>query len=134
MIGALIEVHRALGPGLLESAYEACACRELELRGFGVERQVSVPLVYRGREIDVGFRVDLLVDRVVLIELKAVEALLPVHVAQAVTYMKLAQVRIGLLVNFNVTALHRGLRRITLPLPEKNFTESSGSSGREIGG
>ncbi len=114
MIGALIQVHRALGPGLLESAYEACVCRELELRGFELERQVAVPLRYRGCDIDCAYRMDILVDRNIVIELKAVDELTNVHAAQLLTYMKLATIPVGLLVNFNVPALRQGLRRFSL--------------------
>jgi GxxExxY protein len=116
VIAAMIAVHRELGPGLLESAYEACLCRELELRGFGFQRQVPLPILYRGRSVDCAYRIDLLVDRRILIEIKAVEELMPVHAAQVLTYLKLAGVPIGLLVNFNVRVLRDGLRRVSLPL------------------
>ncbi|HEY1957573.1 MAG TPA: GxxExxY protein [Polyangiaceae bacterium] len=115
MIGALIRVHRALGPGLLESAYEACVCRELELSGFAYERQVPLPLRYRGCDVDCAYRLDVVVDRTILLELKAVDELTNVHAAQVLTYLKLARLRVGLLVNFNVPALRQGLRRFSLP-------------------
>jgi GxxExxY protein len=114
VIGAMIRVHRALGPGLLESAYEACVCRELEMLGWRYRRQVPVPLIYRGMEIDCAYRIDILVEERILIELKAVEALKPIHAAQVITYLKLARVPVGLLVNFNVQSLRNGLRRFSL--------------------
>jgi GxxExxY protein len=114
VIGALIEVHRELGPGLLESAYEACLCRELALRGLASRRQVPMPLTYKGTEVDCGYRLDVVVEGTVLIELKAVENLLPVHVAQVVTYLRLSRLPVALLVTFNVRALRQGLRRVWL--------------------
>ena len=118
VIGALIEVHRALGPGLLESAYEACLCHELRLRGLAVERQRQVGITYKGFAIDCGYRIDVLVDGRIVVELKSVERLLPLHAAQVLTYMKLsgvaAGVAAGLLVNFNVAPLRLGLRRLSL--------------------
>jgi GxxExxY protein len=117
VIGALIEVHRALGPGLLESAYEACFCRELQLRSLAFERQRPVGIVYKGLLVECGYRIDVLVEHHVVVELKAVERLLPLHAAQVLTYMKLADVRAGLLVNFNVTSLRQGLRRLSLAPP-----------------
>ena len=117
VIGALIEVHRALGPGLLETAYEACFCRELQLRGLWFERQHPVALVYKGMTVDCAFRIDVLVEGRVLVELKAVEHFLPIHSAQLMTYMRLTDTPVGLLVNFNVTSLRRGLRRLCLATP-----------------
>ena len=117
MIGALIEVHRALGPGLLESAYEACFCRELHALGLSFERQRPVGITYKGLLVDCGYRIDVLVDGRIVVELKAVDRLLPVHSAQVLTYMKLAGVSAGILVNFNVTTLRQGLRRLSLPPP-----------------
>jgi len=114
VIGALIAVHRALGPGLLESAYEVCLCRELELRGFRFARQVAVAITYRGATVDCAYRIDVLVEDRIAIELKAAETLLPLHAAQLLTYMKLARLPIGLLVNFNVKVLRDGLRRVSL--------------------
>ena len=113
IIGACIEVHRNLGPGLLESAYEACLCAELSLRGLHFERQLPLLVEYKGVRIDCGYRLDLVVERDVLIELKAVERLLYIHQAQVVTYLRLARLPIGLLVNFNVLLLRDGLRRLT---------------------
>lgn len=112
IIGSFIEVHRHLGPGLLESAYEQCVCHELGLRGLAFERQKSVPLRYKGVRLDCGYRADLVVEQRVLVELKTVEHLLPIHVAQTATYLRLSDLEVGLLVNFNVTALRKGLRRI----------------------
>jgi GxxExxY protein len=118
VIGALIEVHRALGPGLLESTYEACFCHELRLRGLVFERQRPVGIRYKGLIIDCGYRVDVVIEGQVVVELKAIERLLPLHAAQILTYMKLSAIRAGLLVNFNVTSLRQGLRRLSLPPPE----------------
>ena len=113
MIAARLEVHRHLGPGLLESAYEQCLCHELALRGLPFERQRSLPVSYKGILLDCGYRLDLVIDNQVLVEIKAVETLLPVHVAQVLTYLKLSGMRTGLLANFNVPVLKRGLRRLT---------------------
>ena len=112
IIGAAIEVHRALGPGLLESAYEACLSYELLDRGLGVARQRPMPVSYRGVQIDVGYRMDLLVEELVVVELKAVDRLLPIHKAQLLSYLKLADLRLGLLINFNVKVLKDGIRRM----------------------
>lgn len=111
IIGLAIEVHRALGPGLLESAYEECLCHDLKQAGFGVRRQVAVPLVYREIRLDSGYRADVLVNDSVLLEIKSVERLMPIHEAQMLTYLKLAKVKIGLLMNFNVEVLRHGIRR-----------------------
>ena len=118
IIGAAIEVHRALWPGLLESAYEECLCRELTLRGVHFERQRELPIDYKGLRLDCGYRVDLLVAGTVVVELKAVEALLPLHEAQLLTYMRLGGWKVGLLVNFNVPVLKQGIRRRVLGLEE----------------
>ena len=114
IIGASIEVHRALGPGLLESAYEACLCKELALRGVPFENQKPMPVVYNGVSLDCGYRVDLLVDGRVIVELKAVEDLAPIHEAQLLTYMRLARKRLGLLINFNSRLLVDGVTRLIL--------------------
>jgi GxxExxY protein len=111
IIGAAIEVHRALGPGLLESAYEECLCHELHLRGLSFKRQVSLPVSYKGLQLDCGYKIDLIVEREAVIELKAVEKLLPVHEAQLLTYLKISGKRVGLLINFNVPLLTRGIIR-----------------------
>ena len=109
-----IEVHKKLGPGLLESVYEICLYKELHSKGIFVERQVQVPVVYKGEPLDAEFKIDLLVEKEVIVELKAVEIILPVHEAQLLTYMKLADKRLGLLINFNVLRLIDGFRRKVL--------------------
>ena len=119
VVGAAIEVHRHLGPGLLESAYESCLCRELELRGLSFERQQSLPVSYKGQSVECGYRLDLVVEEVVLAEIKAVEALLPIHQAQLLTYLRLTGLKLGLLLNFNVPVLTQGIRRVVLGLPER---------------
>ena len=111
IIGAAIEVHRLLGPGLLESAYEECLCHELYLRGLSFERQVALPVSFKGILLDCGYKIDLIVEREVVIELKAVERTLPVHEAQLLTYLKLSGKHVGLLINFNVPLLARGIIR-----------------------
>lgn len=113
IIGACIEVHRHLGPGLLESAYEECLCRELFLRGFRFERQRPIPLEYKGVRLDCGYRIDIIVEDRMIIELKTVERLLPIHQAQVITYLKLTKLNTALLINFNVPAIKFGLRRLT---------------------
>jgi len=108
VIGAAIEVHRALGPGLLESAYEECLCHELQLRGIPFERQVSLPVEYKGVKLDCGYRLDLIVAGTLVLEIKCVEHVLAVHEAQLLTYLKLTGRRVGLILNFNVPVLTRG--------------------------
>lgn len=112
VIGAAIEVHRVLGPGLLESAYELALERELTLRGHAVERQKPVSLEYKGTTLGDGFRIDLLVDDRLLLEIKAVEGLLPLHDAQLLTYLRLTGRRVGQLINFNERTLKEGIRRV----------------------
>ena len=112
IIGAAIEVHRKLGPGLLESTYAACLCRELELRNISFESQKPLPLEYKGVRLDCGYRLDLLVAGQVVVEIKSVEALAPIHEAQLLTYLRLTGVKIGLLINFNVVVLKSGIRRL----------------------
>jgi GxxExxY protein len=119
VIGALIEVHRHLGPGLLESAYESCLCAELSHRGFSFERQRPLPVTYKGMHLECGYRLDVVIEDRVLIELKTVEHLLPLHQAQVITYLRLSGLPVGLLVNFNGTSLRQGLRRLTLD-PERS--------------
>ena len=114
IIGCAIEVHKHPGPGLLESAYETCLEHELKLTGLNVQRQVAVPVVYREIKLDCGYRIDLLVENTVLLELKTVDEFAPVHEAQVLTYMKFARKEIGLLINFNVTLLKHGIRRFRL--------------------
>ena len=112
IVDAAIKVHRLLGPGLLEPVYAACLAQELRGRGFGVEREVPVPIVYEGVLLDEGYRIDLLVDDLVVIELKAVQDMHPVYAAQCRTYVRLANKRLGFLINFNVPLLKDGLKRI----------------------
>jgi len=111
IIGAAIEVHRYLGPGLLESAYEACLAYELEQAGLTVERQKALPLVYKEIHLDQGYRIDLLVEQKVIVELKVVDELTPVHEAQILSYLKFSGCKIGLLINFDVKLLKDGIRR-----------------------
>ncbi len=111
IIGAAIEVHQALGPGLLESAYEECLCRDLELRGVSFERQRPLPVGYKGIKLNCGYRLDLLVEKTVVVEIKAISAIEPVHEAQLLTYLRIGGWRIGLLINFNVPVLKDGIRR-----------------------
>jgi len=118
IIGAAIEVHRALGPGLLESAYEACLSHELAERKLHVERQKALPVTYKDVRVDCGYRIDLLVEREVIVELKAVARIEPIHEAQLLSYLKLSGCRVGLLINFNVKQLTRGLRRLVNELPQ----------------
>ena len=118
IIGAAIEVHKALGPGLLESAYEATLHRELTLKGLDAKAQVGLPLVYKDVKLDVGYRVDLLVENKVIIEIKSVEALNDVHTAQVLTYLKLSGCKLGLLINFNVKMLKEGIKRLVNHLGE----------------
>src|SRR5262249_50944391 len=113
IIGAAIEVHKELGPGLLESAYEACLMYELIERGLKVNRQLELPVIYKKVRVDCGYRIDLLVDDLVIIEV-AVEELIPVHEAQLLSYLRLAGKRVGLLINFNVAQLVKGIRRRVL--------------------
>ncbi len=114
IIAAAIEVHRALGPGLLESAYEECLCRELELRGIQFARPVAIPVEYKGVRSECGYRIDILVQDEVVVEIKAVEAIHPVQEAQLLTYMKLSGKRVGLLINFCVPVLKDGIVRRVL--------------------
>jgi GxxExxY protein len=112
IIGCAIEVHKALGPGLLESAYEECFCYELSQNGISFSRQVPLPVAYKGIKLDCGYRIDVLVNDLVIIELKTVEKLLPIHEAQLLTYLKLNRQPLGLLINFNVPALKDGIKRL----------------------
>jgi len=114
VIGLAIAVHRELGPGLLESAYEECLCYELKDRGIAFTRQVPLAVNYKGVRLDCGYRIDLIVDRTLLLEIKAVEKLLPIHDAQILTYLRLSRIRVGLLMNFNTVVLRDGIRRIVL--------------------
>jgi GxxExxY protein len=114
IIGAAIEVHRHLGPGLLESAYETCLAYELSQRGLQVERQKALPIVYKNIKLDQGYRIDLLVENRVIVELKVVEQLTDVHEAQLLSYLKFSGCPVGLLINFNVMLLKDGIRRFRL--------------------
>lgn len=112
IIGAAIEVHKALGPGLLESAYESCLVFELAERGTKVEQQKPIPVVYKDVQLDCGYRLDLLIEDQVIVEIKAIEELAPIHQAQLLSYQKLSDLRLGLLINFNVKILKNGIKRI----------------------
>ena len=122
IIGAAIEVHKELGPGLLESVYEACLIEELDRKGLKVENQLTFPLLYKGKKLDKEFRIDLLVEDKVIVELKAIDEILPVHEVQLVTYLKLTGKKLGLLINFNVPVLTKGVRRKV-----NNFLEGKSS-------
>lgn len=111
IIGCAIEVHRNLGPGLLESAYEECLAYELQNMGLKIERQVPVPVIYKEVKLECGYRIDILVENTIVIELKSIDALAPIHEAQILTYMKFANKPLGLLMNFNVTLLKNGIKR-----------------------
>lgn len=123
VIGAAIEVHKVLGPGLLESAYEACLCRELESIGIGVERQSPLSVEYKGLLVECAYRLDLVVDKRLIVELKCVEVLLPIHMAQTMTYLRLTALQLGLLMNFNVPVLKTGIKRVV-----NNFPASANSA------
>jgi GxxExxY protein len=113
VIGAAIDVHRELGPGLLESAYQICMCRELALRGIPYKSQVDLPIHYKGVQLDCGYRIDLIVRDRIIVELKSVERFSPIHESQLLTYLRLSKMRVGLLLNFNVPVLRKGvLRRV----------------------
>lgn len=114
VVDAAYAVHRALGPGLLEGVYEICLVHELVKRGLDVERQVTLPIVYDSIRLDAGLRIDLLIGQQVVVELKAIELLLPIHEAQLLTYLKLSGHRLGLLINFNVPLIKQGIRRMVL--------------------
>ena len=118
IISAGISVHRALGPGLLESAYQQCLYQELTLRGIPFEREVPIPVEYRGVRLDCGYRLDLLVAGRVVVEVKAIELIAPIHEAQLITYLRLGGWNVGLLMNFNVVVLKDGIRRRGLDLRE----------------
>lgn len=120
-----IEVHSALGPGLLESAYEACLADELARHGLDVQRQVALPIEYKGRQLDCGYRVDLIVDRCVVLELKCVERLEPIHEAQLLTYLRLSGLQVGLLMNFNVSKIRDGVIRKVLTRVQRNQSPST---------
>jgi GxxExxY protein len=110
--GAAIEVHKALGPGLLESAYEECLCHELNLRGLSFKRQKSLSVIYKGLKLNCGYRLDIVVENAIILEMKSCEKIEPIHKAQLLTYLKLTGLQLGLILNFNVTALRYGIVRI----------------------
>ena len=114
VIGASIEVHKALGPGLLESAYEECLCHELAFKEIKFERQKSLPVEYKDVKLDCGYRLDLVVENRLIVELKACDSLLPIHDAQLLTYLRLSNIKVGLLINFNVSVLKEGIKRLSL--------------------
>ena len=114
IIGAAIEVHRELGPGLLESAYEQCFCHELHLRGIAFQCQLELPVEYKGLDLDCGYRIDVVVESAVIVELKSIEQILPIHHAQLLTYLRLSGKKVGLLINFNVSVLKNGIVRRVL--------------------
>ena len=118
IIGAAIEVHKALGPGLLESAYEKCLCHELKLRGLSFDNQKALPLVFKGEELDCGYRLDIVVDNAIILEVKSCEKIEPIHKAQLLTYLKLSDLNLGLLLNFNVPIMREGITRIVNNLEE----------------
>jgi GxxExxY protein len=112
IIGAAIEVHKILGPGLLETAYEECLCCELGNIGILYERQAPLPVVYKNTRLDCGYRLDIVVEKAIILELKAIEAIAPIHEAQILTYLKLSGIKLGMLLNFNVPYMKNGIRRI----------------------
>ena len=127
VVDAAIQVHRALGPGLLESAYQACVAHDLRKRGRRVECEVVVPLEYDGVKIDAGYRLDMCVDGVVLVENKVVDALLPVHQAQLITYLKLTGLSLGFLINWNVALLRDGIKRVVFNHPTRPMSHHAGA-------
>jgi len=131
IIGAAIEVHRHLGPGLLESAYEACLVFELKRLGLRVEQQKPLPVVYKSAKLDCGYRLDLVVEDEIIVEIKAIEKLLPIHEAQVLSYLRLANKRVGLLLNFHVTVLKNGLKRIVNEFPDARFGNTSSDAPNE---
>jgi GxxExxY protein len=114
IVDAAIKVHKALGPGLLESVYEICLCHELSIRGIPFKRQLDLPICYEGIRLESGLRIDILVDNCVIVELKTVEKVLPVHEAQLLSYLKLTENRVGFLLNFNVPIMKQGIKRLAL--------------------
>jgi GxxExxY protein len=114
ILAAVVEVHKLLGPGLLESVYEECLCHELRLRGLDYRYQVELPITYKGVTLEATYRIDILVEDAVIVEIKSVEAVLPVHEAQLLTYLRLSGRRVGLLINFNVATVKEGIMRRVL--------------------
>ncbi len=125
IIGAAIEVHRRLGPGLLESAYEICLAYELRQNGLKVEEQKPLPIVYREVKLDCGYRLDLVVEDSVVVEIKAVEQLAPIHDAQLLSYLRLSEKRVGLIINFHVRVLKNGIKRIVNEFPDSAISATS---------
>lgn len=123
IIGAAIEVHKILGPGLLESAYEACLAYEIRQLGYEVKQQKPLPVTYKDVKLDCGYRLDLVVEDAVIVEIKAIEQLAPIHDAQQISYLRLTNKRVGLLINFHVTLLKNGVKRIV-----NNFPDSANSA------
>lgn len=132
IIDAAMKVHSALGPGLLESAYEGCMLHELRKRGLKVHSQAVFPVVYDTVTIDVGYRIDLLVEDCVMVELKSIDKLVPIHEAQLLTYLKLSGVKLGLLINFNVLHLKDGLKRLVNKLESSAFLRSRSETDDEL--
>jgi GxxExxY protein len=128
VVDAAMKVHSALGAGLLDTVYEACLAYELNQRGFRTASQLPLPVIYRGVRIDLGFRLDILVENLIVVEIKAVDAITPVHQAQLLTYLKLSQKHVGLLINFNVVHLRDGIRRMVNGHPPAEHSVSSESS------
>ncbi len=118
IIGAAIEVHRTIGPGLLESAYEECLCYELDLQGWAIERQKPLPVIYKEFKLDCGYRLDVVVENKIILELKACEKIEPIHKAQLLTYLKLSGLNLGLLLNFNMITMRDGIVRVVNELKE----------------
>jgi len=125
IIGAAIEVHKGVGPGLLESAYQACLAFELRQLGLGVEEQVPLPVIYKDVKLDCGYRMDLIVENAIVVEIKAVESLAPIHDAQVLSYLRLSGKRVGLLMNFHVRVLKDGLKRIVNDFPDSALSAYS---------
>ena len=134
IIGAAIEVHRQLGPGLLENAYQAALECELALRNIPFERQKTIPVLYKGHSLNIDYRLDLFVSNLVIVELKAVDKVDDIHLAQVITYLKLSGCKLGLLLNFNVTLMQKGIHRVVLNLPEHRpiLTKSTNALPKKI--
>ena len=128
VIGAAISVHRALGPGLLESAYQSCLAAEMEAIGLRFEREVELPVLYRGREVDCGYRLDFVVEGKVVIEVKSIEAFEAIHIAQLLSYLRLSRRKVGLLINFNSVVLKSGIKRVVNNYPELRALSASAVS------
>ena len=125
IIGAAIEVHRHLGPGLLESAYETCLAYELKQLGLSVQQQRALPVVYKDVKLDCGYRLDIVVEDAIILEVKAIEQLAPIHDAQLLSYLRISGLKVGLLMNFHVRVLKNGLKRIVNEFPDSAFSASS---------